>query len=311
MASNTVIEMMGLSKTYGSGSGETVALDDLNLSVNRGEIFGYLGPNGAGKTTTIRMLLDLIRPTGGSASIFGMDVRDSSVDIHRRIGFMPGELSLWEGRTGLQIINYIASVRGDSKGFAKCAREIAEQLQLDTSKRVRDLSSGNKRKLGLVLAMMHSPELLILDEPTGGLDPLVQQTFHEMMDEYRAEGKTVFLSSHVLSEVQAICDRVGILRDGDLKALESVDRLTHVEFRRVEVQFRDAIPEGVPQQLASLPAVSEVNTNGSLLRVRLVGDFDPLLRIVSSGYVKMLHVEEPTLEEIFLAFYSDSDGGEA
>ena len=159
--------------------------------------------------------------------------------------------------------------------------------------------------------MMHTPELLILDEPTGGLDPLVQQTFHEMMDEYRAKGKTVFLSSHVLSEVQAICDRVGILRDGDLKALESVDRLTHVEFRRVEVQFRDAIPEGVPQQLASLPAVSEVNTNGSLLRVRLVGDFDPLLRIVSSGYVESLHVEEPTLEEIFLAFYSDSDGGEA
>ena len=193
MASNTVIEMMGLSKTYGSGSGETVALDDLNLSVNRGEIFGYLGPNGAGKTTTIRMLLDLIRPTGGSASIFGMDVRDSSVDIHRRIGFMPGELSLWEGRTGLQINNYIASVRGDPRDLPSVPAKSPSSLQLDTSKRVRDLSSGNKRKLGLVLAMMHSPELLILDEPTGGLDPLVQQTFHEMMDEYRAEGKTVFL----------------------------------------------------------------------------------------------------------------------
>ena len=139
---------------------------------------------------------------------------------------MPGEHSLWEGRTGNQIIEYIASVRGDTKGIVKQADEISERLQLDTTKRVRDLSSGNKRKLGLVIAMMHSPELLILDEPTGGLDPLVQQTFHEMMDEYRAKGKTVFLSSHVLSEVQAICDRVGILRDGDLKALESVDRLT-------------------------------------------------------------------------------------
>ena len=224
MASASVIAMNGLSKTYGSGSGATVALDNLNLTVNRGEIFGYLGPNGAGKTTTIRMLLDLIRPSAGSATIFGMDVRESSVDIHRRIGFLPGELSLWEGRTGNQIINFIASVRGETKGIVKQGAEMSERLQLDTTKRVRDLSSGNKRKLGLVLAMMHAPELLILDEPTGGLDPLVQQTFHEMMDEYRDKGKTVFLSSHILSEVQAICDRVGILRDGELKAVESVER---------------------------------------------------------------------------------------
>ena len=309
MASAAVIEMKGLSKEYGSGSSKTVALDNLNLQVNRGEIFGYLGPNGAGKTTTIRMLLDLIRPTAGSASIFGLDVREGSVEIHRRIGFLPGELSLWEGRTGNQIIAYIASVRGDTKAIVKQADEIAERLQLDTTKRVRDLSSGNKRKLGLVVAMMHTPDLLILDEPTGGLDPLVQQTFHGMMDEYRDKGRTVFLSSHVLSEVQAICDRVGILREGDLKAVESVERLTHVEFRWVEVQFRDAIPDGVPQQLSGLPAVSAVEPNGNRLRVRIVGDFDPLLRIVSAGYVELLHVEEPTLEEIFLAYYSDSQGG--
>ena len=309
MASAAVIEMRGLSKAYGSGSSKTVALNNLNLNVSRGEIFGYLGPNGAGKTTTIRMLLDLIRPTAGSAAIFGMDVRENSVEIHRRIGFMPGELNLWEGRTGNQIIAYFASVRGESKTIVKQAKEIAERLQLDTSKRVRDLSSGNKRKLGLVLAMMHSPDLLILDEPTNGLDPLVQQTFHGMMDEYRDKGRTVFLSSHVLSEVQAICDRVGILRAGELKAVESVERLTHVEFRWVEVQFRDAIPAGLPQQLGSLPAVSAVNTNGSRLRVRIVGDFDPLLRLISAGYVELLHVEEPTLEEIFLAYYSESQGG--
>ena len=304
MASDSVINIRGLSKTYGSGKKQTLALNRLDLSVAQGEIFGYLGPNGAGKTTTIRLLLDLIRPSAGSATIFDLDVRADSVEIHRRIGFFPAELSLWEGRTGDQIINYVASVRGDTKGIVKHADELAERLDLDTSKKVRDLSSGNKRKLGLVIAMMHSPELLILDEPTGGLDPLVQQTFHEMMDEYRAKGKTVFLSSHVLSEVQAICDRVGILRDGELKAVESVEKITNVEFQWVDVIFRDAVPAGLQQQLERLPAITNVSTNGTRVRMRMVGDFDPLLRVISGGYVETLHIEEPSLEEIFLAFYS-------
>lgn len=304
MASDSVINIRGLSKTYGSGKKQTLALNRLDLSVAQGEIFGYLGPNGAGKTTTIRLLLDLIRPSAGSATIFDLDVRADSVEIHRRIGFFPAELSLWEGRTGVQIINYVASVRGDTKGIVKHADELAERLDLDTSKKVRDLSSGNKRKLGLVIAMMHSPELLILDEPTGGLDPLVQQTFHEMMDEYRAKGKTVFLSSHVLSEVQAICDRVGILRDGELKAVESVEKITNVEFQWVDVIFRDAVPAGLQQKLERLPAVTNVSTNGTRVRMRMVGDFDPLLRVISGGYVETLHIEEPSLEEIFLAFYS-------
>lgn len=307
MASDSVIEITGLSKTYGSGKKQTLALHGLDLAVTRGEIFGYLGPNGAGKTTTIRLLLDLIRPSSGSAKIFGMDIRDDSVEIHRRIGFLPGELSLWEGRTGNQIIHFVASVRGDAKGIVKHADELSERLDLDTTKRVRDLSSGNKRKLGLVIAMMHSPELLILDEPTGGLDPLVQQTFHEMMDDYRAKGRTVFLSSHVLSEVQAICDRVGILRDGELKAVESVEKITNVEFNWVDVTFRDAIPAGLQQQLDSMPSITNVSTNGTRVRMRMVGDFDPLLRAISVGYVEMLHVEEPSLEEIFLAFYSGDE----
>lgn len=306
MASAAVIETRGLSKAYGSGSQQTAALRKLNLSVHQGEIFGYLGPNGAGKTTTIRMLLDLIRPSGGSASIFGMDVREQSVEIHRRIGYLPGELSLWEGRTSKQVIHYVASVRGDSKGISKHADELAQRLQLDTSKRVRDLSSGNKRKLGLVLAMMHSPDLLILDEPTNGLDPLVQQTFHEMMDEFRAKGRTVFLSSHILSEVQTICDRAGILRDGELKAVESIEKLMNVEFHWVDVQFRDAVPEGLARELRASDAISQVDVNGSRVKMRLMGDFDPLLRILGVGYVKDLRVEEPSLEEIFLAYYSDS-----
>jgi len=307
MASDSVIEIRGLTKTYGAGRKATLALSQLDLTVKRGEIFGYLGPNGAGKTTTIRLLLDLIRPSAGSAKIFGLDIRADSVEIHRRIGFLPGELNLWEGRTGEQIINYVASVRGDSRGIVKHADELAERLDLDTSKRVRDLSSGNKRKLGLVISMMHSPELLILDEPTGGLDPLVQQTFHEMMDEYRAKGKTVFLSSHVLSEVQAICDRVGILRDGEVKAVESVDKITNVEFHWVDVVFRDSVPAGLPQQLERISTITDVSTNGARVRMRMVGDFDPLLRAISNGYVEMLHIEEPSLEEIFLAFYSGDE----
>ena len=304
MASASIIEISGLSKTYGSGAKQTVALSNLDLSVKRGEIFGYLGPNGAGKTTTIRLLLDLIRPTRGSAKMLGLDVRADSVEVHRRIGFFPAELSLWEGRTGDQIIHYVASVRGDTRSIMKHADELAERLDLDRTKRVRDLSSGNKRKLGLVIAMMHSPELLILDEPTGGLDPLVQQTFHTMMDEYRDKGKTVFLSSHVLSEVQAICDRVGILRDGELKAVESVEKITNVEFNWVDVSFRDAIPAGLQQKLKSMPSITDVSANGARVRVRMVGDFDPLLRAISDGYVESLHIEEPTLEEIFLAYYS-------
>ena len=309
MAASAVIDIEGLSKTYGSGDKGTVALDRLSLQVQPGEIFGYLGPNGAGKTTTIRLLLDLIRPSSGGASIFGMDVREQSVEVHRRIGFLPGELSLWEGRSGAQIIHYIASVRGDVKAIAKHADELAARLKLDTSKKVRDLSSGNKRKLGLVIAMMHAPDLLILDEPTGGLDPLVQQTFHEMMNEFRDKGKTVFLSSHVLSEVQAICDRVGILRDGDLKAVQSVDALTNVEFRWVHVQFRDGVPGDVTAQLGAMEAVSELQTDGKTARMRLTGDFDPMLRAVSAGYVEQMQIEEPTLEDIFLAYYSGEGDG--
>ena len=309
MAAAAVIETRALSKVYGSGDGATRALDGLSLSVNRGEIFGYLGPNGAGKTTTIKCLLDLIRPTGGSASIFGMDTREQSVEIHRRIGFLPAELELWGGRRGDQIIDYVANVHGDSKGIVKHAAELAGRLDLDTSRRVRDYSSGNKRKLGIVLAMMHAPELLILDEPTNGLDPLVQQTFHEMMREYRDKGKTVFLSSHILSEVQMICERVAILRNGDLKAVETVDDLTQVDFHWIDIHFRERPPESMVAQLQAGDIASDVTTHDKRIHLRLTGDFDPLMRIISQAYVRAVQVQEPTLEDIFLAFYSDDEEG--
>jgi len=303
MGTTPIIQTNALSMIYKSGKTETKALHNLSLNVNQGEIFGYLGPNGAGKTTTIRMLLDLIRPTNGSAQIFGLDIKENSVDIHKRIGFLPGELNLWKNRTGNQIIHYLASVRGDVQDITKHADKIADRLKLDLSKKVRDYSTGNKRKLGLTLAMMHNPDLLILDEPTAGLDPLMQQTFNHMMQDYRDQGKTVFLSSHVLSEVQTICDRVGILRDGELKAVESIEKLTHVEFHWVKVNFRDAIPNGLQTQLTSLDSVDNVEMNGKSVRMQLFGDFDPLMRAISGGYVEGLHIEDPSLEEIFLAFY--------
>lgn len=303
MQTAAIIQTEGLSKTYHSGKTATVALHNLNLSVQQGEIFGYLGPNGAGKTTTIRMLLDLIRPTNGSAKIFGWDVREKSVDIHRRIGFLPGELNLWKGRTGTQVVHYLASVHGDVGSIKRHAGELADRLKLDLTKKIRDYSTGNKRKLGLVLAMMHQPDLLILDEPTSGLDPLMQQTFHNMMRTYREQGKTVFLSSHVLSEVQSICDRVGILRDGELKAVETIEKLTHVDFRWVDIQFREMPANNLQHKLEGLTGVEHVQLNGNSARVQLFGDFDPLLRVISDSYITDIHTEEPSLEEIFLTFY--------
>lgn len=298
---SATIQTESLSKVYHVGREEIHALKMLNLSVQKGEIFGYLGPNGAGKTTTIRLLLDIIRPTSGHASVMGMDAQADSVAIHRHIGFLPGELNLWKNLTGAQVVDYIGKVRGGVD--MNVVRNLTGRLQLDLSIRVRSYSSGNKRKLGLVLAMMNKPDLLILDEPSSGLDPLMQQEFNQMMREARNEGRTVFLSSHVLSEVQAICDRVGILRGGELKAVQRVADLTHTDFRWVTLHFSEAV---APQIVSNLPGVSEVNTSGNTLKLRLVGDFDPLLRAVSPYYVADIEVQEPTLEEIFLAFYGSN-----
>jgi ABC-2 type transport system ATP-binding protein len=312
---NPVIETRHLTKLYPASrgslrdivmrrknnGGSKVALDNLNLTVQEGEIFGYLGPNGAGKTTTIRLLLDLIRPTRGNARLFGQDARAQSIEIHRRIGFLPGELALWKNLTGQQVVDYVGSVRGTLD--MTYVRQLSERFEFDPSVKVRSYSSGNRRKLGLIIALMHKPDLLILDEPTNGLDPLVQQTFHQMMQEIRDEGRTVFMSSHVLSEVQAICDRVGILRNGQLKAVERVDALTHTEFRWVTVQFRQPV---VAARFAGVSGVSDVTVKDKSLHLRLTGDFDPLLRAISEHYIVDLSIQEPTLEEIFLAYYGGS-----
>ncbi len=293
------IQINNLSKVY---SGDVRALDNLTLEVEPGEIFGYLGPNGAGKTTTIRLLLDLIRPTTGSATILGLDAQADSVALHQRIGFLPGELSLWKNLTGQQVVNFVGRVRGSLDDAY--VRQLADRLQLDLTLKVRSYSSGNRRKLGLVLAWMNKPDLLILDEPTGGLDPLMQQTFNEMVREVKDEGRTVFLSSHVLSEVQAICDRVGILRNGQLKAVERISELTHAEFSWVTLQVREV--GSLANQLAQVAVVSDVSLTGSTIRLRLSGDFDPLLRALNDVYVIDIRVQDPSLEEIFLAYYGNN-----
>lgn len=298
-----IIQTENLSKLYRSRNGGSKALDRLNLEVRPGETFGYLGPNGAGKTTTIRLLLDLIRPSEGHALIFGQDSSAKSVELHKRIGYLPGELNLWKGLTGAQVISYISKIRGH--GDLRYANELTERLGLDTSIRVRNYSSGNRRKLGLVIAMMHKPELLVLDEPTNGLDPLMQQIFNELIRETRAEGRTIFLSSHILSEVQAICDRVGILRGGQLKAVERVTDLTHADFRWVTLRLREPV---APAQLAHVPGVSEISAVDGGLQLRLTGDFDPLLRHINGFYVQDVRVQEPSLEEIFLAYYGNNTG---
>ncbi|MCC6804500.1 MAG: ABC transporter ATP-binding protein [Anaerolineae bacterium] len=292
---DNVIHIENLTKVY---AGTQRALDSLNLDVQRGEIFGYLGPNGAGKTTTIRLLLDLIRPTAGSATILGMDARRDSVAIKQHVGYLPGELNLWDKQTAQQILQFVGQARG---GYdARYVHALAELLQFDITKKVRSYSTGNKRKLGLILALMNKPDLLILDEPSTGLDPLMQQTFFQLMQDVRAEGRTVFLSSHILSEVQAICDRVAILRNGRLEAVQRVDDLTHTDFRHVTLRFRQPVGAEI---VKGVPGVSGVSAEGRTLRLQLTGDFDPLLRAINGQYVEDMEVVEPSLEEVFLKYY--------
>ncbi len=295
-----ILQTEALSKRYGSGKKAVLALNELTLATERGEIFGFLGPNGAGKTTTIKLLLDLIRPTSGHAKLFGLDVNQHSIEVRKRIGYLPGELALWNNQTASHVIAYFGKLRGGMDG--KFLNELEQRLEFDPSKKIRAYSSGNKRKLGLILALMHKPELLILDEPTSGLDPLVQQTFIQLMREARTSGQTVFLSSHVLSEVQAICDRVGILRDGKLEEVKRVSDLMRQDYRVVIVRLREPGGENL---FSSLPFISNLHMNGREATFHLTGPFNPLLDSLRTVYVEDMDVVEPSLEDIFLTYYGD------
>jgi len=301
MPNGMVMQTQSLTKVYNTaGRKQKLALDRLTLDVHRGEIFGYLGPNGAGKTTTIRMLLGLINPTQGHSQVLGMDSLAERVAIHKRIGYLPGELNLWPNQTAKNVIRHFAELRGGVDW--KYVDALAERLQFDYTLKIRQYSTGNKRKLGLVLALMNQPELLILDEPTSGLDPLMQQTFNEMMREWREAGRTVFLSSHVLSEVQAICDRVGILRNGELKTVSTIGEIMRRDFRKVKIVFRDT-PRVA--HLAQIDGVSDVHVDGLNVHLKMVGDVDPLLKALHDQYICDFDSEDPTLEDIFLTYYDD------
>ncbi|NLF75558.1 MAG: ABC transporter ATP-binding protein [Chloroflexi bacterium] len=297
-ANGIVIETNNLTHRYG----KFVAVQDLNLQVYQGEIFGFLGPNGAGKTTTIRTLLDFIRPSSGSASIFGMDTVRDSVAIRGRIGYLPSELTLLDNWTGLDYVHWLETVRGATNGFVPEAQRLAERLGYDLTRSLKGLSTGMRRQMGLIVALAHKPELLILDEPTTGLDPLMQQVTHEFMREARREGRTVFMSSHNLPEVEAICDRVGIIREGRLEAVETINDLTRVTFRWIEFTFDGTVPV---DDFLTLAGVSDISADGTRLRMRISGDtnMDALLKLAARHTVTSLDLEHPSLEEIFLAYY--------
>ncbi len=287
------VETRGLTKDYGGGRG----ILDLDLVVREGEAFGFLGPNGAGKTTTIKLLMGLIRPTRGSASIFGLDAQHDAVAVKRKVGYLPGELPQWGGWRGSEIVAYLAGLRGAPPDGAP---QVARALELDLGRRYREYSSGNKRKLAIVLALMHRPPLLILDEPTTGLDPLHQQDFNELVREARAGGTTVFLSSHVLSEVEHVCDRVGIVREGRLVTVSAIEELAAVRAHHVLIEFADPPPL---EALARIPGFEQTSADGHRVTGMLRGEVQPLLAALAGHRVVRLDSREPTLEEIFLSYY--------
>jgi ABC-2 type transport system ATP-binding protein len=296
VSAEAVIATAGLSKDYGAGRG----VFELDLEVERGEIFGFLGPNGAGKSTTMRLLLDLIRPTSGSARVLGRDVNRESVEIRRRVGFLPGDMALYPKLTGRAVLAYFADLRG---GVDERVRDsLVERFDADIDRPVHELSTGNRQKLGLIQAFMHEPELLILDEPIAGLDPLVQQSFHALLREVAAEGRTVFLSSHTLSEVERVTQRLAILRRGRLVVVDSLENLRKVAAQRLEIEFAGAVDGN---EFRTLPGVTEVQAHGWTLTIGFEGAADPVVKAAAAHEVLAIRPREEDLEEIFLRYYED------
>jgi ABC-2 type transport system ATP-binding protein len=291
------IHTEGLTKRYG----QTLALDSLDLAVREGEVYGYLGPNGAGKTTTIRLLLGLHRATSGRAELFGMDAWGDPVAAHRRVAYVPGEPFLWPKLTSDETFEFLAKLHG---GVDVAYRdELVERFKLETSKRVRALSKGNRQKVQLVAALATRADLLILDEPTSGLDPLMEVAFRESVHEAKERGQTVFLSSHILSEVEALCDRVGILNNGKLVDEGNLAEMRHLGAQRVDVTF-----DGAPPRIPSLNGIHVTPAGEHSLRFEVTGSIEPLLKALAEQPVVALTSREPSLEEIFLHHYESTDG---
>jgi ABC-type multidrug transport system ATPase subunit len=288
------IATRGLTKDYGAGRG----IFDLDLVVAEGEVFGYLGPNGAGKTTTIKLLMGLSHATGGSATIFGLDADRDAVAVKRKVGYVPGELPQFGGWRGSEIVAYVAGLRGDLDD--REVETVAKRLDLDLGRKYREYSHGNKQKLALLLAFAHRPALLILDEPTSGLDPLHQQEFYGLVRDARARGATIFISSHVLSEVEQVCDRVGIVRDGHLATVGQLDQLVGRRAHRIQIEFADRPPI---ERLHAIAGFEQVAVEDHRVTGLFRGDFEPLLAALATAHVTKFESREPSLEEIFLGFY--------
>ncbi|HEX9044936.1 MAG TPA: ABC transporter ATP-binding protein [Candidatus Limnocylindrales bacterium] len=289
-----IIETDKLTKWYGKSRG----IIDVDLAVDQGEVFGFLGPNGAGKTTTIRSMLDLIRPTSGHARVFGIESSADPVAIHRRIGYIPGEFALYDRLTGAQTLEYFANLRGGVDRSYQAS--LVERFELDTRRRFREYSKGNKQKVGVIAALQHRPELLVLDEPTSGLDPLVQATFFDTLRECVANGATVFLSSHILSEVEKSCQRVAIIREGRIVKLGTVESLRDLAHHQVELRFAGPVPAGA---FESLPGVTDLAVDDHVLRMRVAGAITPVVRAAAQYELLDFVSREPSLEETFLAQY--------
>jgi ABC-2 type transport system ATP-binding protein len=297
-----VIQTEKLTKSYGPFRG----IVDVDLAVNQGEIFGFLGPNGAGKTTTIRILLDLIRPSSGHASVFGIETTADPVAIHRRLGYLPGEWNLYDRLTGAETITYFANLRGGVD--RPYVDQLVQRLDLDPSRRFREYSRGDKQKVGLICALQHRPELLILDEPTSGLDPLVQQTFNELLFEAKADGRTVFLSSHIISEVERTCDRVAIIREGRIVRLDTVEGVRNLAAHEVELRFAAPVA-GAP--FVAIDGVRNLVEEGRTLRMLVTGPIAPVVRLAGQYDLVDFVSREPSLEEVFLSEYGATNAAGA
>jgi ABC-2 type transport system ATP-binding protein len=287
----------GLSKRFGT----TEALVGLDLEVPEGEVLGYLGPNGAGKTTTIRLLLGLIRATAGRAEIFGVDCQADPVEAHRRVAYVPGETNLWPSLTGVETLHLLGRIHGQ---VDLAYRDLlVDRFEFDPSKKVRAYSKGNRQKLILIAGLMSRSDLLLLDEPTAGLDPLMERAFRECVEEARERGQTIFLSSHILAEVEAVCDRIAILRAGHLVEVGTLAEMRHLSALSIDAELDGSVPD-----VSNLPGVSAVEVDGNRLRCQVTGSVEPLLAVLARAGVRHLVSREPSLEELFLAHYGAGEG---
>lgn len=287
------IVIENLAKTYG----KVQAVRGISMSVERGEIFGFLGPNGAGKTTTIRCMLDVIRPTSGAIRVLGLDAQSDAHALHQHIGYLPGDVRLPGRMTGRQIINYFARLQGREPVLLN---RLVELFDVEMKRPLKGYSKGMRQKIGIVLAFMCDPDVLILDEPTSGLDPLLQKTFNEFLLEEQARGKTIFMSSHIMSDVEKVCQRVAVIRSGSLVTVEAVEALREKAGQQVTVEFGEEVPA---EELACIPGVSALTKTNGAYHFNISGSMDPLIKALSHHQVVRLHSQEAPLEEVFLKFY--------